>query len=83
MKRMIAALLLLAAPALVAPVWAQDRSHEPSPDEIKIAKACRMDVHLYCADARLRQECLVTRWTKISAACQNALATPMKSEGGG
>jgi hypothetical protein len=70
----ITALFLLATPVFLAaaPAGAQ------TADEAALAKACRFDIHLWCADARLRQECLVTRWTKLSNACQDALVLPGK-----
>lgn len=63
--RIVIALLLLVSPALAQ-----------TADEARVARACRFDVHLWCADARLRQECLVTRWTKLSSSCQDALVLP-------
>lgn len=71
----LALLLLLAVPAL-----AQDAGREP-PLDPRVVQACRFDIHLWCADARLRQECLVTKWPKLADACQDALKTPMKNGG--
>lgn len=70
----VMALLLLAAPAL-----AQSPARESL--EPRVLQACRLDIHLWCADARLRQECLVTRWTKLTNGCQDAIKVPMKAGG--
>jgi hypothetical protein len=73
--KILIVLLLLGAPALA------QNAREPLL-EPQIVKACRMDLHLYCADARLAKECLVTRWTKLPDACQNALVLPSKAREG-
>lgn len=74
MKKLIA-MALLAAPALA------QNAREPVL-EPQIIKACRMDLHIYCADARLAKECLVTRWNKLPDACQDALVLPSKEREG-
>lgn len=71
MNRVIV-LLLLATPAL-----AQELGRE-APLDKNAVQACRMDIHIHCSDARLRQECLVTRWTQLTDPCQDALKVPMK-----
>lgn len=75
MKSAIVALMLLTAPVLAQ----NDREPRLEP---RIVKACRMDLHLYCADARLAKECLVTRWTKLPDACQDALVLPSSGREG-
>jgi hypothetical protein len=67
--------VLLFCALLTAPALAQN-AREPRL-EPQIVQACRMDLHLYCADARLAKECLVSRWTKLTENCQGALVMPI------
>jgi hypothetical protein len=62
---------------------AQDRSKEPTPQGLngKNMESCKADIGKFCDSVHLKQECLVTHWTKLSSDCQDALASPMRGGG--
>jgi hypothetical protein len=65
---------------------AQERTRPPSPSQGlngKTMESCRIDIQRLCSKVGLNKECLVANWTKISSDCQDALASPMRSSGGG
>jgi hypothetical protein len=78
------AVLFLIALTVATAVQAQDRSRAPTPQGLrgKSMESCKADAQKFCAAKALKQECLVTNWTKISSDCQDALATPMRGGGG-
>ena len=77
------ACLLLASLLCSASACAQERSKVPPPQGLngKTMDSCKADIGKYCDQAHLKQECLVTHWSKISSDCQDALATPMRGGG--
>jgi len=82
---MKSAVLFLTALVVAGSAQAQDRSRAPIPQGLrgKTMESCKADTQKFCAAKALKQECLVTNWTRISSDCQDALATPMRSSGGG
>jgi hypothetical protein len=75
------ACLLLAALVIAGEARAQDRSKQPPASQGingKTIESCKADIRTLCDGASLKQECLVTHWTRISSDCQDALATPMR-----
>lgn len=84
MKQAVLFLIALTV-ATAAQAQAQDRGRAPTPQGLrgKSMETCKADAQKFCAAKALKQECLVTNWTKISSDCQDALATPMRGSGGG
>jgi hypothetical protein len=69
---------------LVSSAQAQDREPREIPAQGlrgKTMENCKADIQRLCAPARLKQECLVAHWTKLSGDCQDGLATPMRGGG--
>ncbi len=79
MKRACAMLVLLTA---LSAAFAQEKK-EASPQGLngRALESCKADIEKYCAKVHLKQECLVTHWTRISSDCQDGLATPMRGGG--
>ena len=76
-------LILVAAMIHAAGAMAQDRSKTAPPQGLngKTMESCKPDIQKFCGSVNLKQECLVSHWTKISNDCQDALATPMRGGG--
>jgi len=51
----------------------------------KTMDSCNLDTKKFCSSAtdRMRKECLVKNWTKISSDCQDAVANRGREGGGG
>lgn len=75
---------ICAALLLVSSAQAQDRGPREIPTQGlrgKTMENCKADIQRLCETARLKQECLVAHWTKLSGDCQDGLATPMRGGG--
>jgi len=80
---MISAGLLMVC-AAQAQNQAQDQNRETRETQGLRGKTldnCKADMQRLCAAARLKQECLVARWAKLSSDCQDGLASPMRGGG--
>jgi hypothetical protein len=78
--------LLIASLVIAGCADAQDLSKQPPASQGfngKTIESCKADIQKLCDGASLKQECLVTNWTRISSDCQDGLVTPMRGSGDG
>lgn len=62
----------------------QVESHKTLPKHaVRGMDVCKADIRRFCDAANLKQDCLVAHWSKISAGCQELLATPARNGDGG
>jgi hypothetical protein len=65
-------------PAEAAPA----RSDSLSGGGNRWTKVCKADIHRFCDEANLKQECLVAHWSKISSECQGVLGSSAGNRAG-
>lgn len=82
------ACLIIAGLLLISPAQAQNQAQDLNRETReseglrgKTVENCKADMQRLCGVARLKQECLVAHWTKLSSDCQDGLASPMRGGG--